>query len=257
METLGTDGFGRSDNREHLRKHFEINAESIAAAALSRLARDGKFDAGEGPGGLRRIGRGYRKDRPRAGLKPQRKPCKPGNASPAGMAVSGALAVIKIVAGVAGHSTAVVADGMESAGDVFSSGFVLLGLTLAAKPADDNHPYGHGRVEILTGLLIGLMLTAGGALISSARSSGWAGRTSPVALFVVWPLVASLVAKTALAVFKFRFGRKLESDALTADAWNDATDSLSAIAALIAVGLTLSTGCASRRPTATAGSWWG
>jgi pyruvate dehydrogenase E1 component len=45
LETLGTDGFGRSDNREHLRRHFEINAESIAAAALSRLARDGKFDA--------------------------------------------------------------------------------------------------------------------------------------------------------------------------------------------------------------------
>jgi pyruvate dehydrogenase E1 component len=45
METLGTDGFGRSDNREYLRKHFEINAESIAAAALSRLARDGQFDA--------------------------------------------------------------------------------------------------------------------------------------------------------------------------------------------------------------------
>jgi pyruvate dehydrogenase E1 component len=45
METLGTDGFGRSDNREYLRKHFEINAESIVAAALSRLARDGKFDA--------------------------------------------------------------------------------------------------------------------------------------------------------------------------------------------------------------------
>jgi pyruvate dehydrogenase E1 component len=45
METLGTDGFGRSENREHLRRHFEINAESIAAAALSRLARDGKFDA--------------------------------------------------------------------------------------------------------------------------------------------------------------------------------------------------------------------
>ncbi|MFZ0792154.1 MAG: hypothetical protein WAM65_00205, partial [Candidatus Korobacteraceae bacterium] len=44
--SLGTDGFGRSDNREHLRQHFEMNAESIAAAALSRLARDGKFDTG-------------------------------------------------------------------------------------------------------------------------------------------------------------------------------------------------------------------
>jgi pyruvate dehydrogenase E1 component len=45
LTSLGTDGFGRSDNREHLRRHFEVNAESIAAATLSRLARDGKFDA--------------------------------------------------------------------------------------------------------------------------------------------------------------------------------------------------------------------
>ena len=45
MVTLGTDGFGRSDNRQYLRRHFEVNADSIAAAALSRLARDGKFDA--------------------------------------------------------------------------------------------------------------------------------------------------------------------------------------------------------------------
>ena len=45
LVTLGTDGFGRSDNREHLRAHFEVNAESIVAATLSSLARDGKFDA--------------------------------------------------------------------------------------------------------------------------------------------------------------------------------------------------------------------
>ena len=85
-----------------------------------------------------------------------------------GMVVSATLAVAKIIAGLAGHSTAVVADGCESAGDVFSSGFVLLGLTLAAKPADEDHPYGHGRIETLTGLLIGLLLTAAGVLISAA-----------------------------------------------------------------------------------------
>jgi pyruvate dehydrogenase E1 component len=54
METLGTDGFGRSDNREYLRRHFEINAESIAAAALSRLARDGQFPMEAGRRGVRR-----------------------------------------------------------------------------------------------------------------------------------------------------------------------------------------------------------
>ena len=89
-----------------------------------------------------------------------------------GMIVSGALALLKITAGIIGHSAAVVADGLESAGDVFASGFVLFGLTLAAIPADDNHPYGHGRVEILTGLLIGLLLTAGGAVISYGSLAG-------------------------------------------------------------------------------------
>ena len=156
-----------------------------------------------------------------------------------GMLVSGALAVIKIAAGITGHSTAVVADGLESAADVIASGFVLFGLTLAAKPADANHPYGHGRVETLTGLLIGLVLLVGGALISwnSIRRVGQPHE--PLSAFVVWPLVISIAAKTGLATMKFRFGRKLQSDALTADAWNDATDTISAIVALIAVALTL------------------
>jgi pyruvate dehydrogenase E1 component len=56
MQTLGTDGYGRSENREHLRKHFEINAESIAAAALSRLSRDGKFDAGKAKAAFAELG---------------------------------------------------------------------------------------------------------------------------------------------------------------------------------------------------------
>src|SRR5690349_9479147 len=110
----------------------------------------------------------------------------------AGMLVSGALAVFKVVVGLRGHSTAVVADGLESASDVFASGFVLLGLTLAAKPPDEDHPYGHGRAEILTGLLIGLGLTAAGALICYG-SAQQLGRPHPeIQPWVVWPLVASL-----------------------------------------------------------------
>jgi cation diffusion facilitator family transporter len=157
-----------------------------------------------------------------------------------GMVVSGALAVAKIAAGAAGHSTAVVADGLESAGDVFSSGFVLLGLTLAAKPADKEHPYGHGRIETLTGLLIGLVLTAAGAVISVGSLERLGQPRLPLASFVVWPLAVSALAKSGLASFKFRYGRKLGSAALTADAWNDTMDIVSALAALAAVGLTLS-----------------
>ena len=157
-----------------------------------------------------------------------------------GMAVSAALAVAKILTGLAGHSTAVVADGCESAGDVFSSGFVLLGLTLAAKPADQDHPYGHGRIETLTGLLIGLALTAAGVLISAISFQHLGQARPPIEAFVIAPLMISAVAKSGLATYKFRYGRKLRSASLTADAWNDAMDILSALAALAAVGLTLS-----------------
>jgi cation diffusion facilitator family transporter len=155
------------------------------------------------------------------------------------VAVSGALAIIKLLAGIAGHSTSVVADGLESASDVFASGFVLLGLTLAAKPADHEHPYGHGRIEILTGLLIGLGLSAGGALICYGSLVRIGHALEPVAPFVVWPLILSLTAKSFLATFKFRYARRLKSAALTADAWNDLMDTISAVAALVAVGLTL------------------
>jgi cation diffusion facilitator family transporter len=157
-----------------------------------------------------------------------------------GMLVSGALALIKILAGIWGHSTAVVADGLESAGDVLASGFVLFGLTIAARPADEDHPYGHGRFETLTGLLIGLVLTGGGALISYLSIRQIGQPRPPIETFVVWPLVISMIAKTWLASMKFRYGRRLASAALTADAWNDAIDTFSAIVALVAVGLTLS-----------------
>jgi cation diffusion facilitator family transporter len=158
----------------------------------------------------------------------------------AGMLVSGILAIIKITAGLAGHSTSVFADGLESAGDVLASGLVLLGLIIAAKPADREHPYGHGRVETLNGLLIGLALTAGGALISFGSIERVGRPQPPVARFVIWPLVISLIAKAGLATVKFRYARRLQSDSLRADAWNDSVDTLSATAALIAVGLTLS-----------------
>ena len=156
-----------------------------------------------------------------------------------GMMVSGSLAALKIFAGIHGHSTAVVADGLESASDVLASGSVLLGLTLAAKPADRDHPYGHGRAEILTGLLIGLALTAGGALISYHSIQHLGTPHEGLAAWVIWPVLASLLAKSILSGYKFRAARKFRSDALRADALNDAVDTLSATVALAAAGIYL------------------
>ncbi len=155
------------------------------------------------------------------------------------MFVSGSLAAIKITAGLMGHSHAVVADGLESAGDVFASGIVLLGLTLAARPPDWNHPYGHGRIETVTGLFVGFMLALAGLAISANALLTIGSPTPPPAPFVVWPLIGSAVAKSILSGVKFHYGQRIRSAALLADAWNDSVDILSALAALVAVSFTI------------------
>lgn len=155
------------------------------------------------------------------------------------MAVSGLLALLKITAGWIAGSMAVMADGLESAGDVLTSGVVMFGLWVAARPPDDNHPYGHGRFETLTGLAIGIALALTGLAISWRSLAGLSGPHEVPASWAVWPLVISIAAKSGLSVFKFRAGRRIGSSALIADAWNDSVDILSGAVALAAVGLTL------------------
>lgn len=155
------------------------------------------------------------------------------------MAISGSLAVAKLVIGWLAGSASVVADGVESAGDVLASGIVLLGLTVAARPPDKNHPYGHGRFETLTGLVTGLGLAAVGAGIVWKSLQDVGLRHAPPAAWAMWPMAASVLLKGALAAVKLRVGRRIRSSALVADAWNDSVDILSGSMALIAVGLTI------------------
>lgn len=155
------------------------------------------------------------------------------------MIVSGALAATKIIVGLLAGSTSVVADGLESAGDVVASGVVLLGFVVAARPADEDHPYGHGRYETLTGLTVGFILLFGGIGICIRSLQAVSAVHPPPALYGIWPLIASIVAKAILSTVKFRYGRRIGSAALVADAWNDTVDIVSATAAITALGLTL------------------
>lgn len=157
----------------------------------------------------------------------------------ASMVASGVLAVIKITVGLLGGSTSVVADGAESAGDVLASSVVMLGFIIADRPPDENHPYGHGRFETLTGLAVGFILITGGVgiCIKSLRVAGEVH--PPPAAYALWPLMFSILVKVVLATSKFRCGRKIGSVALVADAWNDSVDILSASAAMTALGFTL------------------
>lgn len=153
------------------------------------------------------------------------------------MAVSALLAIAKILVGYVGHSSAVISDGIESASDVFASGIVLAGLALASRPADEDHPYGHGRFELLAGLAVGLMLSGTGAGIC-VRAASTAAKEAPH-LFTVYPLIASTILKSALSLTKFHYARRIGSEALAADGWNDTVDILSGLTAMVAVLLTV------------------
>ena len=155
-----------------------------------------------------------------------------------GMAVSGLLALIKLMAGWRAHSASVLADGFESAADVFTSGLVLVGLIIAERPADRDHPYGHGRVETLTGLLLGIFLLAAGGLIAWHGLTGTADALTPAAWAVI-PLIISIAAKSGLVALKYRHGKTIGSSSLLADAANDAIDMLSGTVALVSLSLTL------------------
>jgi len=154
----------------------------------------------------------------------------------ASIAISATLSSIKITVGLAAHSVALVSDGFESAADILMSGLVLFGLWVAAKPADADHPYGHGRFEILTGLAIGAVLAIAGAGISWRAIAERNDQHTP-ASFALWPLLGAAVLKGILWTAKMRIGKKSGSVALSADALNDAVDMCSGIVALIAVGL--------------------
>jgi cation diffusion facilitator family transporter len=153
--------------------------------------------------------------------------------------VSAGLAASNLTGGWLAGSTSEVAIGLEFVGDVISSTVVLLGLLIGAKPADSNHPYGHGRLETLTGLGVGMILVAGGIGISY-RSLQEVDRVHGApGLIAVWLLLGTIVVRSIVSTIKFRVGRRIQSASLIGDAWNDAVDILSAASALVALGLTL------------------
>jgi cation diffusion facilitator family transporter len=157
----------------------------------------------------------------------------------AGIAASAVLAATNVTVGTLARSTSVFATGIEFAGDVLASTVVLLGMLAAAKPADDNHPYGHGRVETLAAFLVGCVLTLGGAGIAWNSLQAVGDVHPPPSNGAILALVLAIVVRGVMSAVKFRVGRRLRSTALMADAWNDGVDILSAGAALTAVTLAM------------------
>jgi len=151
------------------------------------------------------------------------------------------LAVLKIAAGVLGRSRALLADGIHTATDIASSIAVLVGLRLASRRPDPEHPYGHGKAEVISGGLVAAVLVSTGAIVfwrgvamSASTMSPESGTRTPTLLALVVAGV-SIAAKELLARFKMLVAREVRSTALEADAWHHRSDALSSIVALAAI----------------------
>ncbi|MEE1945826.1 cation diffusion facilitator family transporter [Pedobacter sp. KR3-3] len=149
------------------------------------------------------------------------------------------LAFIKGIAGVFGNSYALIADAIESTADIFSSCLVLFGLKYASRPADENHPYGHGRAEpLVTFLVVGFLITS--ATIIAYESIQNIG--TPHALPKSW----TLFLLGALIIWKEISFRKVmkkaietNSSSLKADAWHHRSDAITSVAAFIGISIAL------------------
>lgn len=153
-----------------------------------------------------------------------------------GLAANVVLAVLKFVVGTMAGSTALVADGFNSTGDVFATAIGLFGYRFGQLPADSNHPYGHGNAESVAGLVIGGMLLATGAFITieGVRALASGPRPAPDSAAVVVALVTA-ASKEGLYRVTTSVGRRLNSPALLASAADHRADVL--IALTVAAGI--------------------
>lgn len=156
-----------------------------------------------------------------------------------GILVNLALATVKGLAGVVGHSYALIADAIESAADVLTSFVVFLGLRMAVKPADKDHPYGHGKFEPLAAAVVGLMLVGAAILISVESVREIATPHHAPAPFTLAVLVAVVAVKEFLFRYVVKVGAEIKSSAVKADAWHHRSDALTSGAAFVGISIAL------------------
>ncbi len=154
----------------------------------------------------------------------------------AGLLVNLALSALKIMAGLFGGSRAVLSDGVHSLSDVTTDIGVIFSARYCTEPADRQHPYGHGRVDILISLGISLFMAAAGLglLISAAGHLLRSTETQP-GLIALWAAIVSLVGKEVLFRWTHRRALLLKSPSLQTNAWHHRSDAFSSIPVIVAV----------------------
>jgi cation diffusion facilitator family transporter len=156
-----------------------------------------------------------------------------------GLAANVALSVAKFLAGILGHSQALIADAVESLADIFSSIIVWRGLVVAETPPDEDHPYGHGKAEPLAAAIVSVMLLLAAGLIAFHSLTGM---TTPRVAPSAWTLViliAVIFVKEILFRFVLHESAHVESSAVETDAWHHRADAITSAAAFIGISIAL------------------
>ncbi|UCC43352.1 MAG: cation transporter [Candidatus Zixiibacteriota bacterium] len=157
-----------------------------------------------------------------------------------GLLVNLGLIALKFWGGVVGRSQALIADGVHSVSDLFSDVVVYFGLRLGRKQADETHPYGHGRIETIASLAVGVILVAAACSIAyQAIVAIYEHRISNPSVFALVVAAVSILSKEVLYRYTLRVGRRLRSEVLIGNAWHHRSDALSSVAVLIGVGVAL------------------
>ncbi|WZO98833.1 cation diffusion facilitator family transporter [Isosphaeraceae bacterium EP7] len=160
-------------------------------------------------------------------------------ATQVGLLVNVALVLVKMMAGIIGHSYALVADAVESSMDIFSSLIVWGGLRVASQPADEEHPYGHGKAEPLATAVVALLLLGAAAGITVTAIRGIRAPHQTPAPFTLVVAAAVVVIKEVLYRRVSGVGAETGSHAVKADAWHHRSDAISSLAAFFGIAVAL------------------
>ena len=149
------------------------------------------------------------------------------------------LSAIKLLAGIFAHSSAMISDAVHSASDVFSTFIVMIGIRLASKEPDKEHPYGHERMECVAAIVLAVVLLITGLGIGldafkKITSGNYSELQIPGMLALVTAIV-SIISKEAMYWYTRHYAKKIDSSALMADAWHHRSDAFSSIGALIGI----------------------
>jgi cation diffusion facilitator family transporter len=146
------------------------------------------------------------------------------------------LFIAKYYAGIVSGSIALITDAWHTISDSASSLVLIVGTKLASKPADNEHPYGHGRIELITAMIIGIMLVLiGFNFLSNAINKLVNREAADFGSLAIIVTIASIVFNELLAQYAFYLARKRENPSLKADGWHHRSDALSSVIILIGI----------------------